>query len=233
MALYTVDIDTKKANIGFVNTRLAAGIASKNTLNILAALTRKNYLKNVESSLILRNTFTRRNIQFDKTDFVKISRQVTRAGATEKASYMELQELGGLKKSKSGNNLAMPQIAARGGSKRRLVLKSNYLRKIQRKTVRWPKGKGSKKSRTIKVAAIAYKKQMFMNYGKNIYLITSFNRINNRIRFNKRHIYNVSQRNARIKPNPMLLPATRKPIRDAQNIFNSQMKKLLRQKQII
>jgi hypothetical protein len=233
MSLYKLTLDTKKANAGFVNSALAAGLASRNTLNIMAALTRRGYLKNAQDDLTLRNSFTKRNIRFEKTSFVKIKRQVTRAGATERADYMELQELGGIKKTKSGANLAMAQKAARGGSNKRMVLKAHYLRKIQRRTVRYPKGGTSKKARVIATAAVAYNKQMFMNYSKNIYLITGFNKINGRVRFQKRHIYNVSQRSARIKPRAMLLPATKKPIHDAQNIFNGQIKKMLRQKKII
>lgn len=231
--LFSLDIDTKKANIGFINIALAQGLASRNMLNIIAALTRKNYLKNVQDDLILINFFTRRNIQFEKTNFVKMKRQVTRAGATERASYMELQEEGGIKKTKSGRNIGIPQLSARGGSRKRTVLKSNYLKKIQRKTLKWPKRSGSRKSRTVAAAFIAKEKNLFMNYSKNIYQITSFNKINGRIKFQKRHIYNVSQRSARIKPRAMLWPATKKPVQDAQNIFNSQIKKMLRMKKII
>jgi len=233
MPLYSLDIDTKKANFGFVNMGLAAGLASKNTLNTLAALTRRNYLKNAQDDLTLRNTFTKKNIRFEKTDFVKIKRQVTRAGATERADYMDLQEGGGIKKTRSGSNLAMAQKAARGGSNKRLILKSNYLRKIQRRTVRYPAGGKSKAARIIRAATIAKKNNLFMNYSQNIYQITSINRINGRMRFSKRHIYNVSQRSARIRQRPMLIPATKQPIRDAQNIFNHQIEKMLRQKKII
>jgi hypothetical protein len=233
MALYKLTLDTKKANAGFVNAALAQGLASRNTLNIIAALTAKNYKKNADDELILRSTFTKRNIRFEKTRFVKIKRQVTKAGATDRASYMELQEKGGIKKTKTGANLAMAQKAARGGSNKRKVLKAHYLRKIQRQTVRYPKGGTSKKARVIAAASAAYNKNLFMNYSQNIYKITSFNKINGRVRFQKRHIYNVSQRSARIKSRAMLWPATKKPVRDAQNIFNSQVKKMLRQKNII
>jgi hypothetical protein len=230
--LFALNIDTKKAHAGFVNIALAQGIASKNTLNTIAALTRKNYIKNAQDNLTLRNTFTKRNIQFEKTNYIKIKRQVTRAGATTRASYMELQEEGGIKKSKSGRNLAIAQTYARGGSNKRTVLKANYLRKIQRNTTRWT-AKGTKKSRTVAVAYMSHKNRLFMNYAKNIYLITSFNKINGRVRFKKRHLYNVSERKANIKPTAMLMPATRQPVRDAQNIFNSNVRKLLRQKKII
>lgn len=228
-----LDLDTKKANFGFVNIKLATGMASKNTLNIMASLTRKNYTKNANDNLTLRNTFTKRNIQFKKTDFIKMKRQVVRVGATQRADYMELQENGGIKKSKSGNTIGMAQNPARGGSFSRLVTRSNYLRRIQKNTVRWPQGGGSKKSRIVRVAFVAYNKNKFMNYSKNIYKVSSFNKINKRIRFKKIHIYNVSQTSAKINSVPMLWPATKKPIRDSQNIFNSQIKKMLKQKKII
>ena len=231
--MYSLDIDTKKAEFGFINIPKAAGMASRNTLNTMAALTRRRYLKNAQAELTLLSSFTKRNIRFDKTDYLKISRQKTEAGATERAQYMELQEDGGIKKTKGGNNIAMAQDAARGGSNKRRVLKANYLKKIQRRTVRWPTSGGSKRSRILRVAAAAKTKGLFMNYGQNIYKITSFSRMNGRATFSKQHIYNVSQKAARIKPVAMLGPATKKPIADAQGIFNSQIKKMLRQKNII
>lgn len=233
MPLFKLELDTKKAQAGFVNIEKAVGIASRNTLNIMAALTSRGYKKNAKDNLTLRNTFTTRNIKFEKTQYIKMKRQVTKAGATERADYMELQDKGGLRKTRSGRNLAIPQKGSRGGSNKRVVSRQSYLRKISRRTVRWPKGKGTKSSRTVAVAAVAKKKNLFMNYGKNIYQITSFNKINGRIRFTKRHLYNTSQKSTRVRRQPMLEPATKKPIRDAQNIFNSQLNKQLRSKKIV
>lgn len=232
-SMFQLDFDEAATNRGFANIKRAQSIAVKNTLNVQAALTRRGYIKNFSDQLIERNTFTRRNIRFEKTEARVISRMETRVGATEAADYMALQEEGGLRKSKSGKTLGIAQKAARGGSKRRTVLKANYLRKIQRNTVKWPTGKGTKRSRTVIAAKNAKDKNNFMNYGGNIYKITSFSSKNGRVRFRKKHLYNVSKQRTRVQGQPMLLPAALKAGRDGQEIYNSQVRKLLRQDKII
>jgi hypothetical protein len=138
---------------------------------------------------------------------------------------MELQEKGGSKKSK-GNFISMPQSFARGGDKRKVVNRQLYLSKIRRQTVRWSKRKGSNKSRIVATAYMANKLNKFLSYKNNVYKINSFSKSNNKITFKKSHIYNF-QKSAKVKSAAWLEPATRKPIADSQNIYNSQVKKLL------
>jgi hypothetical protein len=228
MALYKLDIDTQKANHGFVNIQKAIGIASKNTLNTIGFLVRKNAIKNINDNFTIRSNFTQRNIQVEKTDYIKPSRQVVRVGATQKASYMELQETGGIKQGKNGI-LTMAQDGARDGSNKRRVNKSYYMRKVKRNIINWDNGKGTRRSRLVAAAYMAKKLNKFLSYKSNMYQITSFQSINGRANFKKRHLYNFSQKSANIKSRAWLEPATRKPIADAQNIFNWQIGKLLKQ----
>lgn len=233
-SMFQLDFDEAATKRGFVNIKRAQSIAVSNTLNVQAALTRRGYLKNANDSLIMRNTFTKRNIRFQKNEARVISRMESRAGATEAAGYMALQEEGGSRKPKRGSKLAIAQKAARGGSKRRVVSRSVYLRKIRKGSVTGPFRKaGTKKSRNVARAAIAEKKNKFLNYSGNIYNVTSFTKSKNRVKFRKKHLYNVSQSRTRVQGQPMLLPAALKAGRDGQNIYNSQIRKLLRQKKII
>jgi len=228
-------IDTEKINRGFVDLQKASNRAAKNTLNIVAALSRRNYRKNARDSLILRNTFTIANIRYDKTETEDISQMETRVGALQRAGYLELQEEGGKRRSKRGSALAIPQPFARGGSSRRLVTKKNYLKKLKSQRVKgkFKKKFKSKKAMNVARAAVAYREKKVLRYSDNIFLITSFKKNKSRIQFKKKHLYNLSQRTANIKSRKMLLPAIEKPVHDSQNIYNSQMKKLLRSKEIM
>lgn len=230
-----LEIDTEKINRGFVDLEKASNISAKNTLNIVAALSRKNYIKNVKNNMILRNTFTTRNIRYTKTETENISLMESRVGATEKASYLKLHEESGRRKSKRGSSLAIPQNYARGGSHRRPVSKSYYLRKLKSGKI---KGKFKRKFRSKRAmgvarAYVAYREKKILKYSDNLFLVHSFVKQKNKIKYKKHHIYNVSQKTAYIKQTKMLEPAIEQPIKDAQNIYNSQMNKLLRSKKII
>lgn len=231
----SLKIEEEKINRGFVDMQRASTIAAKNTLNIVAAISRRNYINNVKKNMILRNTFTTRQIRYTKTETEIISQMESRVGATEKASYLRLHEESGRRKPKRGSALAIPQRFARGGSFRRPVSRSYYLRKLRSKKI---KGKFKKQFRSRRAMAVArayvaHREKKVFRYSENIFTVFSFHKTRSKIKFKKRHLYNVSQRSAYIKQRKMLLLAIEQPIRDAQNIYNSQMKKLLRSKEII
>ena len=230
-----LDIDVEKINRGFVDLNKASNIAAKNTLNIIAAISRKNYIRKVQDTFVLRNTFTVRQIRYEKTESLDISTMETKVGATEKADYLRLHEESGRRTSKRGSHLAIPQPEARGGSKKRVVSKAHYLRTIRRKTVKgkFTKNFRSRKAQNVARAYVAYTNKYYFKYSDNIFQVTSFAKSKNKIRFRKKHIYNISQKTVFIKQKKSLEPSIDKPVKDAQNIYNGQMKKLLRQKDII
>lgn len=233
--MFQLDFDERQLSTGFVNIKRATSEAVKNTLNVQAALTRKNYLRRVDDELILRNTFTRRQIRFEKTEARVISRMESRAGATEAADYMELQEKGGLRKPKRGSNLAIPQLAARGGALSRLVNRQYYLRRAAKRTVKGGFSRArTQKAKTVARAAVAKRRSLLFRQSKNIYAVTSFTRRRNGgVRFRTRHIYNISETRTRVRGKAMLEPAAQAAGRDGQNIFDSQVRKLIRQRKII
>jgi len=233
--IINLKIEEEKINRGFVDIKKASNIAAKNTLNIVAAISRKNYVTNVKRKMILRNTFTTRNIRYTKTETENIALMESRVGATEKASYLKLHEESGRRKSKRGSNLAIPQTFARGGSHRRPVSRSYYLRRLKSKKI---KGKFKKRFRSRRAmgvarAYVAHREKKMVKYSDNLYLVSSFRKINKKVKYKKRHLYNVSEKSVYIKRLPMLAPAIIQPAKDAQNIYNSQMKKLLKSKEII
>ena len=155
-------------------------------------------------------------------------------GATDKIPYMQLHEEGGIKRPKHGSRLAIAQIQARGGSKNKVINKSLYIKTIQKRLVSGPMKRQFKSKRAVTVAraAVAFRENKYLIYNRNIYKITSFTKSKNKIHFNKQHLYNLSQRHGRIKAEPWMLPSTEQPLRDGQNIYNSQIHKLL-QKELI
>lgn len=233
MYQFKFKIDEKKLKFGFADITKASEIATKNTLNTVAFLSRKNAIKNINKNFTIRNTFTQRQIQVEKVkENASLENMWSSVGATEKADYMRLQEEGGTKEGKNGNIL-MAQIEARGGDLKNLVSKAMYYKKIKKNIINFSNRKGSRKANLIATAYAANKNNKFIKYKDNIYQITSFTKSGDKVSFTKKHIYNVSQKTARIKESKWLEPALQKPVADFQNIFNSNIKKMLRSKHII
>lgn len=228
-------IDEEKINRGFVDLKKASAIAARNTLNILAANTRRFYQENLKKDLTLRNDFTTRSIVFDKAVGENLSSMASQVGALQRASYLDLQEDGGTRKPKRGNVLAIPQVKARGGSIRRRVATQYYLKRIskQKVTGAYTKNFSSKKAMAVARAYVAYNKKKIIHYNSNIYAVTSFHKTSKRVKFNKIHLYNTSKRSANVKGIHAFRRAVYNDKNNAQAIYNGQMKKLLRSKEII
>lgn len=141
--MYKLEIDTQKLKLDFKDIINASETATRNTLNTVAFLSRKNSISNINQNFIIRNTFTQRQIQVERVkENIPIGLMWSSVGATEKADYMALQEEGGVKEGKNGNIL-MAQVAARGGSNKNLVSKSMYYKKIKKNIVNYSQRKGS------------------------------------------------------------------------------------------
>jgi len=203
--------------------------AAKNTVNIQAALTRKNALETIQQ-FTLRNTFTKRQIQYtpcQEENPVSFSQIESHVGATEKAPYMERQEEGGIHSNPNGGPVAIPTIASRGGSNKNPVQKKMYRSKIQPKIIKYnPQNGATPSSALVKAAKKAYEVNGFLKYNKNIYKVVSFNKAGNKVNFKLEMIYFRGLTSTVTKQAPWLQPASLKPAQDGQNIFNSQIEKL-------
>jgi hypothetical protein len=213
-----------------------------NAVNVMAGLGRKEAIKNIENSFITRNTFTRRQIQYTpmkESKYIKISAIHSTLGATEKAPYMKRQEEGGLHRPAMGQTLAIPTDLARGGSKRHAVVSSMRVGRIKskRRRVRSPK-KGdysyrfkSKKAIRVARAYMAFKKGLFIPIGDskgraNLFIVKEFHKNRHNVAFLLKQVYRFDKPETMTNPEPWLLPASEKVGRQAQGIFNAQMKKL-------
>ena len=241
MAQFILQLDDRGLKAGFVDFKKANALALTRTLSIQAALTRKNAIKNIKEDMTLRNTFTTRNIQFDKAQETSVTSQafraVARAGATKRAPYMALQETGGRKKTRTGAPVAIGQRAARLGSSKNVISKRYYLRKMrQNNMVTSSKSRkySSRKARNVARMAVAFEKKKFIKSGDGIFEVTSFQAgKGRRPKIKMRLLYTTGHENVIIRPKPWLLPATRKPVADGPNIYKSQLKKLFRSAKII
>lgn len=212
---------------GFVDIIAANKIAVKNTLNTVAFLSRRNAHKKIDEEFIVRNKFVKSNIRVDKAVDGELSSMQSEIGATEKADFMEIQEFGGNRiAKKTGSRIAIPQVTARGGNRKNLVRKENYLKLVKKSFIR-PSGN------IVRDASKAKSLNKFIIHKHNIYKITSFIKRRNSVTFKKVLVYQNKEKSVRIKGVYWLRDSIDKPMQDSQNIYNSQIKKMLKSKEII
>jgi hypothetical protein len=205
---------------------IQAGIA---TVNVQAALTRKNAIENVRADFTLRNNFTTSQIQFqqmEKARFISLSAIQSKVGITEKAGYMARQETGGPHKAEGGTNLAIPTNLARGGNRGSPVLKSQYLSKL--KKVRggdYFRDGGTYVSKLVARAAVASKNNILMRHSDKLFSVTGFEKRGGKVHFKMQEIYGLDREETITPEMPWLKPATDKVAKDGEKIFISEMKK--------
>jgi hypothetical protein len=206
---------------------IKGGIA---TVNIQAALTRKNAVENIKSDFILRNNFTTAQVQYtqmEKTRLISLSAIESKVGITEKAAYMARQETGGPHKPENGTSLAIPTYRARGGNKGSPVLKNYYLHKVKK-----VKGSGytlegqTYRSWLVRKAAVASAKNLLMRHNDKLFSVAGFEKKNGKVIFKMEQIYGFDKEETITPESPWLKPSGEKPGKDAESIYISQMKKL-------
>ena len=189
------------------------------TVNVQAALTRKNAVDNVKDNFTLRNNFTVSQIQYTQQPQGRYSLSAieSKVGVTERADWMARQETGGVRKPSSGNRLAIPTLAARGGNRGAPVIRQKYLSKVK-------KVKGGS---LIQKTAIAHSTNAVLFHNNNMFTVTDFSRkMDGGVTFKMEMLYTLSREETTTPAAPWLQPAAEKPAEDVENIFISQMKKL-------
>ncbi|MBQ9239463.1 MAG: hypothetical protein IJ191_09185 [Treponema sp.] len=203
------------------------------TVNVMAALTRKNAIKNLNDDFTLRNKFTTGgiNLHFDKSDDTVTDLKEVQAVFGAKRMYMERQEEGGIHDDPGGGRLAIPTDAARGGSNKNAVPRENYIKNVRKKMYRYDprhvvNSKIENANNLVSAAASAYEDGAFLEYNKNIYRVTDFKKFGDDVQFELEMIYFRGLEKTTTPAKPWLEPAAEKPVADRQKIFNSQMNKL-------
>jgi len=220
--------------------------AAHGSVNQMAGRARKEAQKNIKNQFITRNAFTVGQVQYTastESEHTKITDIRSFVGITHRASYMERQELGGRRTPVKGKTLAIPTDAARGGSKRNAVQSAMRLRRLGKaRRVRGRKSRvyASKKAKTVARAYMAYKTGKFVSIDEwdaitavgasgqtNLYRVTQFVK-NGRygVAFRLEMIYSFDKTETQTHAQPWLFPASDKVARQAQAIFNAQMKRI-------
>ncbi|MEL5718739.1 hypothetical protein [Treponema pedis] len=203
--------------------------AATNTVNIQASIARKEIINNVKNKFILRNNFTTKQVQFKKMPqgLYSLNSIQSTVGITEKASYMERQDKGGIHKPEAGSTLAIPTDMARGGNKSKQVSRLYRVNRLPSQKVKGPfkKNINSKKARQVARAFVSYKTGKLISFGKNLHQVINFNSSKGRVSFKLKQIYNFSKFKTVTPPTPFFQQSCEKPALDGQRIFNSQMNK--------
>lgn len=205
--------------------------ASKNTVNIVAAIARKNAMQNIQGSFTLRNNFTVNSVRFTQCPpgAARLQDVKSQVGITERAGYMERQEKGGVKTARS-KNLVIPTTKARGGSNARKVRPEYYLSSVSKNIVKGSFTKSFKKKSKARMVARAYvaaTKDKFIRRNDAIFRVSNF-RINKsgRVHFRMIEILNLKHKSTITPKKEWLHPAANAAASEMQNIYNAEMAKL-------
>jgi hypothetical protein len=224
-------------------------VGGTRAINVMAGRARKEGIKNIERKFTLRNTFTRRQIQYTpmkEMKYVKITEIKASVGVTEKAPWMERQEKGGRHSPSMGQTLAIPTDRARGGHNR-AVPGSMRVSRLKRRRIRKAKKKSytslikSEKARKVARALVAFQTGLFVPIGDtmgrtNLFKVAEFHfqsaakgkgyrerKKHRSVAFRLQQIYRFDRPSTVTSPEPWLLPASEKVHKQAQAIFNAQM----------
>jgi hypothetical protein len=227
IALMVID-DPSKMHLLTTQMKKQVIHAAISTVNIQAAMTRKNAQTNIAQNFLLRNTFTSRNITFTPCPSGSVhtlNGVQSSIGSTEKAGYMERQEKGGEHTSPAGH-LSIPTDEARGGSKKNPVMGMYRAKNLKNRIVRGQMHvNASSPSRQVARAAVAFKRNKLVRYGGNLFKVTTFWTNHDAVKFTMKEIYTMRFASTHTKESPWLQPAAEKPAADCQAIFNAQMDK--------
>jgi hypothetical protein len=206
------------------------------TVNVKAALARKEAIKNIKGDFIIRNNFTTAQVQFTPMPEGRYAISAIRSviGITEKAEYMARQEEGGEHTPSKGKTLAIATDVARGGSVRSPVISPMRVGKLtKRRRVHGHTDREYKSQKAFNVARafVAFTEGLFLPWGgsgdqRNLHEVVSFERAGDRARFDTMQVYKFDKEKTITPPQPWLLRASEKVDADSQQIFNSQARKL-------
>ncbi|GHV90432.1 hypothetical protein AGMMS50268_09350 [Spirochaetia bacterium] len=227
--------DPEKMHLLAVDLKECLIKAATATVNIKAALARKEAIKNIKDDFTIRNNFTTAQVQFTPMPEGRYSLSAIQSviGITEKASYMARQEEGGEQTPSKGRTLAIASDVARGGSVRHTVISPMRVGKLTKK--RRVHGESNREYKSQKAwmvarAFVAFTEGLFLPLGgngdqRNLHEVVQFQKTSGGAHFESMQVYKFDMEKTITSPQPWLLPACEKVEADSQDIFNSQMKK--------
>lgn len=201
--------------------------AAIDTVNIVAALARKNAQKNISAQFTTRNAFTVNSVRFTQCgkNLKNLNAVKSEAGITDRAAYMVRQEQGGVKRAPNGENLIIPNTRARGGSNANKVRRKYRWDEVSKNIVKWSSRGGSRKARGVAAAYVAAKTGKFVRRNNAIFKVTNFRKTKAGVHYRLSEILNLKHKTTTTPQNKWLEPASEDAAKDMQKIFNSQMDK--------
>lgn len=199
-------------------------------LNRAAFATMRKAQDAIRKKFILRSKFSERSIKFEKVKGFNIKTQESKVGSTFRG--LALQETGGIKKTRAGGPVAIPEAGARTSrSIRKRVRRAMYLNQL--KLVR---GKGRRfKSKGAKLVAgmfVAKKRKIALKLRDNIYRVKSIRAqgrgSGRRIKAKLVRLYHVGKKQVTIPKKPWLLPSVKQVSKNLGRIYISEAQKKLK-----
>ncbi|WP_253678598.1 hypothetical protein [Treponema sp. OMZ 788] len=188
--------------------------AATNTVNVQAALARKNTINTMKNKFTLRNNFTTKQVQFDKMPqgLYSLNAIHSTVGINQKASYMERQEKGGIHKPATGSKLAIPTDTARSGNRAKPVSRIYRVNKLRSQKVKglFKKNIRSQKARQVARAYVSFKTGKLISFGKNLHKVTRFHSSKGQVSFKLKQVYSFSKSQTRTPPTPFFSKRLRK-----------------------
>lgn len=204
--------------------------AGVNTINIIAASAKNNSKREIESKFTTRNNFTVKNLHFEKcgSNVRSLNEIKSYTGILAPAGYMARQETGGAHKSKSGNNLIIPNTNARYGKKTAPVASMYRYSKIKQKLQkRRDSSKQALAEAAFKAASLGDGRDKgFIRIDNTIFQVTKFEPKKDNRMFVSKPILNLKHATTYTPKKEWLQPASEYAAQMMQSVFNSQMDKL-------
>lgn len=199
--------------------------AAINTVNITAAVSRKNAQRLIREKFTLRNTFTEKSVVYAKcpSGVRKLEDVKSEIGLLPKAGYMATQETGGRKTAPSGANLIIPNTNARMGNNafrvKRFYLYSNIKANFKKRQNR------SKMALAVAAYNAAHSKG-FIRINNTIFQVLRFKPKGDNRMFTSRPILNMKHRSVFVPARPWMKPAVDYAQRLMPDIYEKEMDKL-------
>lgn len=182
-----------------VFAKKAVPYAIRNSLNRSAFEARRAWVDEIEKTMTLRNTFTIRSLRVEKVSTMDPRRMVSVVGST--AEYMGRRESGETKRPHGKHGVPVPTLAARGGSKARLIQKPNKMSNIVIARGRPGATKKQRNAIALRRAAAFGTRFVFLETGRGAGL---FRVMGGKRKLEVRAIWDMSHKTVTVHPFPTL-----------------------------
>lgn len=180
------------------------------SLNKAAFIAMRQGQENIRRQFITRNKFAERSVKYQKVKGFNVLTQESIVGSTMRG--MELQEIGGIKKTRGGGPIAIPEESARvSKSMFKLVRRAKYISQLKLVSGKHKRKLKSKSARLVAGMIVAKQRKIALKLRDNIYEVSSMRLSgrgsSRRVKAKLRRLYHVGKRQIDLPKRPWLEPA--------------------------